>query len=113
MNLDKTLCLIDVTAEFNLQMTLPKSLPTLCTMALCDYTKPDNVFMSSSLCTAVVFCNTNTKEWPVRSNHIITIINVDPEIQMETPRADYRAVDWEAIRVELALKLEELDGKKI
>jgi len=61
VKLDKAQCLIDAAAEFNLQ-TLLKGLPTLHAMASGNYTGPDNVFMSSSLCTTVVCCETIPEE---------------------------------------------------
>src|SRR5882672_6605922 len=64
-----------------------------------------------ALSATMVCCNTVPEEQPARSDHmlIVTILNAAPETQMEMPRANYRAADWEAIRAELAARLEELE----
>ena len=54
-NLDRSQPLIDAIAEFDLQMVLPKDVPTLCTLASGNYTRPDNIFISSSLMDATIY----------------------------------------------------------
>jgi len=110
-NLDKAQHLIDTTAEFDLQMTLPKGLPILRAVSLGNYTRPDNIFISSSLCLAVVRCNTVPEDRPARKAHIpiVTVINAAPEVQTEAPRTNYRVADWDEVRLEMALRLEQLD----
>jgi len=110
-NLDKAQCLIDAVAELNLQMALPKSLPTLHAMSSGNYTRPNNVFVSSSLSAPMVYCNMVPDERPARSDHmpIVMVLNMAPTTQTEKPRANYRAADLEAVRVELAVQLEGLD----
>jgi len=45
-NLEKSQVLIDVLAEFDLQMALPKDVPTLQALSTGNHTRPDNVFIS-------------------------------------------------------------------
>jgi len=57
-NLDKAQYLIDTMADMDLQMALPRGHPTLQVMSTGNYTRPDNVFISSSLNEVVAECNT-------------------------------------------------------
>ena len=98
-------------ADLDLQMVLPKGIPTLHAMALGNYMRPNNVFMSSSLLPSLVCCMTVPEECPARRNNmpILIVLHVPPKIQPDAPRPNYRVADWEAVREELAIKLEELD----
>jgi len=97
VNLDRAQSLIDAIAELDLQMILPRGLPTLCTMVSGNYTRPDNTFASSSLLTAVVHCNTVPEEQLVRSDHIlvITVLNAALVLTTDTPRTNFRVANWE------------------
>jgi len=53
-NLDKSQLLIDTITEFNLQMVLPKDVPMLHMLTSGNYTRPDNMFISSSLTDTIV-----------------------------------------------------------
>ena len=44
-NLNEAQILINATIDYNLQMMLPKGLPTLITMSAGNYTRTDNIFM--------------------------------------------------------------------
>ena len=52
------------------------------------------------------------EEHPPRSDHmpILTVLRMPPTIQLEAPRPNYRLADWEEVREELAIKLNELDA---
>jgi len=111
VNLDKAHILIDALAHLDFQMVLPKGIPTLCAMATGNYTRPDNVFTSSSLSAAVIRCNMIPGERPARSHHIpvVTVISAAPEVHIEAPRLNFRVADWEEVREEMALKLEDVE----
>jgi len=69
--------------------------------------RPNNVFMSDARCYATVKCTTMLEEWPERSNHlpIVTIIDIELEVQVEAHRPNYRATDWDEFREALAGRL--------
>src|SRR5882724_7904744 len=46
-NLEKAQVLIDALAQLDLQMALPKDIPTLQALATSNHTRPDNTFISS------------------------------------------------------------------
>ena len=72
-NLEKFQVLIDVLAEFNLQMTLPKDIPTLQALSTGNHTITDNVFISSLIVGRVIKCILWPDERPVRSDHILVV----------------------------------------
>jgi len=61
-NLDRAQHLINAVIELNLQMALPKDLPTLCAMVSGNHMRPKNVFMSALLHSSVVKCMTILEE---------------------------------------------------
>ena len=83
-------------------------------MSSVNFTRPDNVLISSSLCPALVHCIMAPEEWLARSDHmpIVTALSTAPVIQTEMPRPNYRVADWEVVRTGLALRLEALDAQE-
>jgi len=55
-NLEKSQVLIDALAEFDLQMVLPKDVPTLQALATGNHTRLDNIFISSKLVGSIIRC---------------------------------------------------------
>jgi len=106
-NLDKVQELIDAFTELGLCMVLPKDLLTLHALALGNFTRPNNVFASEVLPTAVVKCTTVPEEWPMRSNHLPIVITLDmaPDSRTEAPYFNYRATDWEDFKKVLVCRL--------
>src|SRR5882724_11089540 len=95
-NLDRAQHLIDAITEIELYMALPKDLPTLCTMASSNHMRPDNVFMSNTLCNATIKCTTMPEEQPAISDHlpIVTIVDAEPVVKAEMPRPNFRVTNW-------------------
>jgi len=111
-NLKKAQYLINTATDLDLQMALPKGIPSLCTLSTSNYTRSDNVLVSSSLANAVMHCNTMPEEWPMRLDHmaIITQLDTSAEAQPVTPHPNYRLADWKKVRERLAAKLEMLQS---
>jgi len=84
-NLEKSQGFIDAITEFDLQMALPKDIPTLHTLLLGNYMRPDNVFTSSSLINDIIVCGTWPNECLARSDHIpvVTHLNIKIDRQVE------------------------------
>ena len=93
-------------------MVLPKNLPTLQALASGNHMRPDNVFTTAALATAVMSCNTMPGEWPARSGHfpITIIIKVGPELEKEPTKHNFRAADWQEVREEMAIRLDGLEA---
>src|SRR5882672_10448681 len=92
-------------------MVLLKDLPTLCTLASGNHTRPDNVFTSDALVDTIVRCTTVLGEHPVRRDHmpIVTWVDMKPILRAEDPWPNYRATNWQEFREELAIRLEGLE----
>ena len=109
-NLESAQPLIDVMTEFDLQMTLPKDIPMLCALASGNYTRPNNVFISSSLAVNIQKCAVMLTDCPVRTDHfpIVTDINMGLDTQIDPPWPNSRATDWNMVREAMAVCLSEL-----
>jgi len=112
-NLDRSQPLINTIAEFDIQMALPKDVPMLCTLASGNYTRPDNIFISSSLMDATIYCQTLPEDHLARSDHIpvITHLNVGFVTQTEPPWPNFKAADWKEFRKVLSARLEGLEAQ--
>src|SRR5882724_7269334 len=86
-NLDRSQPLINAIAEFDLQLALLKDVLTLHMLASGNYTRPNNVFISSSLTDTIVHCKTLPEECLARSDHIpiTTHFNIRLTTQTEPP----------------------------
>ena len=51
-------------ANYDLQIMFPKNLLTLQALASGNHTRPENIFTTAALATAVMSCNTMPGEWP-------------------------------------------------
>jgi len=111
-NLEKSQLLIDALAEFDLQMVLPKYVPTLQALATGNNTRPDNIFMSSPLAGRLVRCVMLPDERPARSDHIPVLMEVDLSLeeQDELPQPNFRMADWKGVREAMSGRLEGLDA---
>lgn len=99
-NLDKAQELINITDELGLQMILPAEIPTLKALATGNRTRPDNVYASEELTSAVIECNTAEEDTPPKTDHfpIITRINTEAIKKDEREIPNFKMTDWEAFR---------------
>jgi endonuclease/exonuclease/phosphatase family metal-dependent hydrolase len=61
--------LINLLADWNMAMALPKGLPTLKHMVSKRYSRPDNVFSTDNLADSVIVCNTVPQLQPTKTDH--------------------------------------------
>jgi len=109
-NLNDAQILLDLVAEYDLQMILPKHIPTLRAMNSGNLTQLDNVFASSSLVDAVVSCTSLPEDQPTKTDHfpIDTVLNLLPVKAEDVPKPNFRATDWAEFRKALEEKLQNL-----
>ena len=71
-------------------MVLPKDVPMLHMLTSGNYTRPDNMFISSSLGDTIVHCKTLPEEHLARSDHIPIAmhLNIGLTTQTEPPLAE-------------------------
>jgi len=114
-NLEKSQVLIDTLSEFDLQMALPKDIPTLQALLTNNHTRTDNVFISSLIAGRVIRCIMLPDESPVRSDHIpvVTEVNLSLEEWVDLPCPNFRLADWKGVRETLSSRLKELDTGKV
>ena len=80
-NLEKSQVLIDALAEFDLQMALPKDVPTLQALSTANHTRPDNVYISSPIVGCIIRCTMLPEERLVRTDNIPVVMEVDLSLE--------------------------------
>ena len=110
-NLDRAQELIATITKLGLCIILPKDLPTLCTLASGNFTRPDNVFTSEMLATAIVKCTMIPEEQPTRTEHlpIVIMLDMEPNLRTEAPNFNFRAMDWDDFKKALVSRLGRLE----
>ncbi|KAF7783210.1 hypothetical protein Agabi119p4_2586 [Agaricus bisporus var. burnettii] len=119
-NRERTERFIEILAEHDMQMALPRDIPTLCTHRTKRYTRPDNVFVSRHLEDLILNCDVDASWRPPNTDHfpIITILELPASRIKTTPGKNFRMTDWECFRRVLEEKLgytgykEELETKE-
>lgn len=99
-NLDKAQELINTIDEMELQMILPAAIPTLKALSTGNLTRPDNVYASEGIVSAVTECNTAVEDTPPKTDHfpIITKLNTEAIKREERQIPNFKTVDWETFR---------------
>jgi ribonuclease HI/endonuclease/exonuclease/phosphatase family metal-dependent hydrolase len=99
--------LIGILAEYEMQMLLPKGIPTLEHMRTKKYSRPDNVFSTPGIQDSITRCEVDPSSRPTSTDHfpIITHILLPQERINVAPSYNYREVDWENYRKKLTPKL--------
>ncbi|OBZ68140.1 hypothetical protein A0H81_12023 [Grifola frondosa] len=88
-NLDRAQVLLNMVAEYGLEMVLPQGIPTLEAVRTKNLTRPDNVFCSDSITNAIISCSTAPELRPTKTDHmpIHTTIDLTIEAQQNSPNA--------------------------
>jgi ribonuclease HI/endonuclease/exonuclease/phosphatase family metal-dependent hydrolase len=99
--------LIGLIATYDLDMVLPKGIPTLQHMVTKRYSRPDNVFSTSGLTELITICEVVPEIRPVSTDHFPIVTNVQlPQRRTNTPLSfNFREADWDIFRKELRKKL--------
>ncbi|GBE89552.1 RNA-directed DNA polymerase from mobile element jockey [Sparassis crispa] len=92
--------LLDNIAAFDLSMLLPQGIPTLEATLTKNYTRPDNIFASTDIADRLLTCDTAPALRPPCTDHLPISLSLDvtPHPARETPRRNFREVDWEDFR---------------
>jgi hypothetical protein len=102
--LDKMALLLELLASQNMEMALPKDIPTLQHSSSGNWTRPDNVFISSHVKDKVITCDAEPLHCPPKADHlpIMTKIDIKLYAARKMEKRNWRMVDWEEFRKELA-----------
>jgi hypothetical protein len=78
--LEKARPIIEMLAGHDMEMALPKDTPTLEHSSTGNWTRPDNVFISSHAHERIVKCDVEPERRPPRADHlpIITVLDIEP-----------------------------------
>jgi hypothetical protein len=100
--------LIDILDEHNLDMALPHNIPTCEVQSTKNWTRPDNVFMSTNALDVLVQCTTVPEDKATCTDHVpidtildLTVVKSAPQVSF-----NFRATDWDDFKNALARKLE-------
>jgi len=95
-NLEKSQALIDMLAECDLQMALPKNTPTLQVLSTRNYMRLDNMLISSSIVGHLIHCRTLPEKRPARADHIPIIMELNLEVDewVEPPCPNLKMANW-------------------
>jgi hypothetical protein len=99
--------LLDLAADHNMLMPLPKGIPTLEHSNSGNWTRLDNIFASPSISEAFTRCNTEPGMRPPKADHLPIISSITLPLTTSAPpaRMDWIAVDWEQFREKLTTEL--------
>jgi hypothetical protein len=99
--------IIDLIAEFDMVMTLPKGIPTLQHMRSKKYSRPDNFFCNTALQPYVIKSEVQPQHKPSCTDHYPIVTHLDlPQAHIpEDPSYNFRTADWEAFNKALKVKL--------
>ena len=99
---------ISLLADYELELFLPKGIPTLQHMVSKNYSRPDNFFGSATLRSYVDKCSTDPARQPTCTDHfpIVTTLSL-PQKRVDTsPGYNFRDVDWDEFRRKFQGELE-------
>jgi ribonuclease HI/endonuclease/exonuclease/phosphatase family metal-dependent hydrolase len=100
--------LIRLLADYEMDMVLPKGVPTLQHMVTKRYSRPDNVFSTPRLQDLVTRCEVDPAARPTSTDHfpIITQILLPQERTNTPPSFNFRETDWDEFRNKLEPRLQ-------
>jgi exonuclease III len=102
--------LIEMLADLNMKMALPKGQPTLEHMVTKRYSRPDNVWCTEELSDLIIRCEVDPSIRPPATDHfpIATYIDLPQERSVQKISYNFRATDWEDFQENLAIRLLEI-----
>ena len=107
--------LISLLADYEMEMVLPKGVPTLQHMRSKRYSRPDNVFSTPGLQEMVSSCEVDASLRPASTDHfpIVTKILLPQEHTITAPSYNFREADWDEFRAKLKPRLQQSPDKPV
>ena len=98
--MDQANTLIELITNYDLDMALPKGIPTLCHMVTKRYSRPDNVFVTNGLANLITVCEVDPMSRPPCTDHFPIITNIQlPQLKASTQVIyNFKNADWTAVR---------------
>lgn len=103
--------LIKLTENHNLDMLLPKGIPTLQSTVTKNFTRVDNVFASYELSDKLIICDVDARFRPVCTDHfpIVTTLDLSKTSPTLKDHKNFRNTDWDEFKKALRAKLRTID----
>jgi ribonuclease HI/exonuclease III len=107
--------LIGLLADYEMEMLLPKGIPTLQHMRSKKYSRPDNIFSTPGLQELVSRCEVDASIRPTSTDHfpIITKILLPQEWSNQPPSFNFRETDWDDFRSKLKPRLAQSSDRPV
>jgi exonuclease III len=101
---------IQILADHDMVIALPRDIPTLCHLCSRRYTRPDNVFMTNYTLTYIARCNVEATWRPTNTDHfpVVTILEMPMERTTPMLTQNFRMMAWEEFRRRVEERLPEL-----
>ena len=99
--------LIELIADYNMQMALPKDRPTLQATSTGNWTRPDNVFCTDHTINIITQCDTKPRRRPPCTDHvpILTVLELEVPSNVHNATHNFKGVDWEEFNEKLSTLL--------
>jgi len=106
-NLDEAQILIDLLAEYDMDLALPPFIPTIIN-SRGGRTRPDNVFITEDISNWITICEARPEDTPPLADHFPIITHLDFPISKPNKERpwNFRATDWDLFRQILGRNLE-------
>ena len=110
--LQKAEPLIELLADYDIEMILEKGVPTLQHMCSKRYSWPNNIFCSRSITNSVLKCSVDAEACPTKTDHfpITTLLELPQERIVSKPTYNFRMADWEDVLENLHIRLMDIPG---
>ncbi|OJA09224.1 hypothetical protein AZE42_13676 [Rhizopogon vesiculosus] len=95
--------LIDLIADYGMLQLLPLGLPTLQSLSMDNWTRPDNVFGTEQLLDVILTCTTAPELKGLKTDHVPILLTLALEMPQinEEPRRNWHEMDWEKFNTTL------------
>ena len=86
--------LLNMISIYDMHMALAKDILMLEACMTKNYTRVDNVFCSENLQDRFILCDTYPQWRPQKTDHIISIMDIEPEKMVHEEKYSYKLTDW-------------------
>ena len=102
--------LLEMVARHDMQMVLPKDIPTLEALATKNWTHPDNIFCSANMVDKIVYCTTDPRLRGPGMDHvpILMVLEFPVHQPLVTPSLNFWEVEWDEFKVELEERIADI-----
>lgn len=110
--LEELQLLIELLADYNMEMSLPKGIPTLQHMVLKNWSQPDNVWCTNHISRLFTTCNVKPQCRGPCTNHLPIKYTVDHPLSLhdQPTRYNFQMMEWKDFWDDLTTRMRDLPG---